>query len=96
MDHSSPGFSVQKILPEEYWSEFPNRPPKDLPNRASKSHLLCFQHWQVDALPLAPTFSPYWEDPLEEEMAPRFSILAWRIPQTEESCGATLHRVTQS
>ena len=26
-----------------------------------------------------------WEDPLEEEMATHFSILAWRIPWTEES-----------
>ena len=25
------------------------------------------------------------EDPLEEEMAPHSSILAWRIPQTEEA-----------
>ena len=25
-----------------------------------------------------------WEDPLEEEMATHFSILAWRIPCTEE------------
>ena len=25
-----------------------------------------------------------WEDPLEEEMATHSSILAWRIPQTEE------------
>ena len=24
-----------------------------------------------------------WEDPLEEEMAAHFSILAWRIPGTE-------------
>ena len=61
-----------------------------------RSHISCFQRWQADALPLAPTFSPYWEDLLEEEMAPRFSILAWRTPQTEESCGATLHRVAQS
>ena len=35
-----------------------------------------------------------WEDPLEEGMAAHFSILAWRIPQTEEldrlqSMGAT-------
>ena len=27
------------------------------------------------------------EDPLEEEMATHFSILAWRIPGTEESGG---------
>ena len=25
-----------------------------------------------------------WEDPLEEEMATHSSILAWKIPQTEE------------
>ena len=25
-----------------------------------------------------------WEDPLEKEMANHFSILAWRIPRTEE------------
>ena len=27
------------------------------------------------------------EDPLEEEMATQFSILAWRIPWTEETGG---------
>ena len=26
-----------------------------------------------------------WEDPLEEEMATHSSILAWKIPLTEES-----------
>ena len=25
-----------------------------------------------------------WEDPLEKEMAPHFSILAWKIPWAEE------------
>ena len=35
-----------------------------------------------------------WEDPLEEEMATHFSILAWRIPWTEEPGG--LHEVTKS
>ena len=28
-----------------------------------------------------------WEDPLEKEMANHSSILAWRIPWTEESFG---------
>ena len=28
-----------------------------------------------------------WEDPLEEGMATYFSILAWRIPWTEEPGG---------
>ena len=27
---------------------------------------------------------PYWEDPLEKEMATHSSILAWRTPWTEE------------
>ena len=31
-----------------------------------------------------------WEDPLEEEMAPNSSILAWRIPRTEEPGGLQL------
>ena len=33
------------------------------------------------------------EDPLEEEMAPHSSILAWKVPQTEEH---TVHGVTKS
>ena len=30
------------------------------------------------------------EDPLEKEMATHSSILAWKIPQTEEPCGLLL------
>ena len=36
-----------------------------------------------------------WEDPLEKEMATHSSILAWKIPWTEEPGGATLHGVTK-
>jgi len=28
-----------------------------------------------------------WEDPLEKEVATHSSILAWKIPWTEEPCG---------
>ena len=28
-----------------------------------------------------------WEDPLEKEMATHYSIIAWRIPWTEEPDG---------
>ena len=35
------------------------------------------------------------EDPLEEGMAAHSSVLAWRIPWTEEP-GATVHGVTDS
>ena len=38
--------------------------------------------------------SPDREDPLEEGMATHVSILAWRIPWTEEPGGATVHGVT--
>ena len=36
-----------------------------------------------------------WEDPLEKEMATHSSILAWRIPGTEEPAGL-VHGVTKS
>ena len=31
-----------------------------------------------------------WEDPLEKEMATHSSILAWKIPWTEETVGYSL------
>ena len=36
-----------------------------------------------------------WEDSLEKEMAPHSSILAWRIPWTEELV-ATVHGIAKS
>ena len=36
-----------------------------------------------------------WEDPLEEDMATHFSILAWRIPWTG-AWQAIVHRVAKS
>ena len=33
------------------------------------------------------------EEPLEEGMATHSSVLAWRIPRTEEPGGATVHGV---
>ena len=48
-------------------------------------------------------FNPWvWEDPLEEEMATHSSILAWKIPWTEESLAgysplqAIVHGVAKS
>ena len=34
-----------------------------------------------------PVGSLGWEDPLEKEMAAHFSILAWKVPWTEEPDG---------
>ena len=36
------------------------------------------------------------EDPLKEGMATHSSILAWRIPRTEEPGGLSVHGVTKS
>ena len=37
-----------------------------------------------------------WEDPLEKGMATHSSILAWRIPWTEESGRTVVYGVTKS
>ena len=37
-----------------------------------------------------------WEDPLEEKMATHSSILAWRIPWTEEPSGLLEHGITKN
>ena len=55
--------------------------------------------WSRIRLPM-PEMQEMWvqslgrEDPLEEEIAIHSSILAWRIPWTEEPGGATVHGVT--
>ena len=43
------GFSSQ-----EYWSVLSFSSPGDLPGPEIEPHLLCFLHWQVGSLPLAP------------------------------------------
>ena len=47
--------------------------------------------WSRTRLPVQKTSETWaqslgWEDPLEEARATHFSILAWRIPRTEELC----------
>ena len=54
--------------------------------------------WLIILLPMQGTWVPslVWEDPLEEGMATHPSILAWKIPRTEEPGGLQsigLHRV---
>jgi len=38
----------------------------------------------------------YWEDPLEEGMATHSSLLAWKIPWTEELADAIVHGFAKS
>ena len=57
-----------------------NPPPAPRPGVAQRvKHLPVMQETQVRSLG--------WEDPLEKEMATHSSILAWRIPWTEEPGG---------
>ena len=37
-----------------------------------------------------------WEDPLEEEMATHFSILAWKNPMDRGAWRAIVHRIKES
>ena len=55
---------------------YPSRGFKDFPDGASGKSLPAMQETQVGSLNR--------DDPLEEEMAIHSSILAWRIPWTEE------------
>ena len=50
--------------------------PQGLPGDSEVKNLPAVQEVQVQSLG--------WEDPLEKEMATHSSILAWRIPWTEE------------
>ena len=51
---------------------------------------------RLPAVPETWVLSVGWEDPLEKKMATHSSVLAWKIPQTEEPGGLLsigLHRV---
>ena len=59
-------------------------------------YVICLSHWHLTWIPVAQMVknlpvmqetwvqSLGWEDPLEKIMATHSSILAWRIPWTEE------------
>ena len=49
----------------------------------------------LPAMPETRVQSLDWEDSLEKEMAIHFSILAWKIPWTDDPGGATLHGVAR-
>ena len=62
-------------------------PPFSLLSQTVK-HLPAMQEMQIQSLG--------WEDPLEEGMATHSSILAWKIPQTEEPGGLPSMGVARS
>ena len=64
---------------QEYWSGLPFPSPGDLPDPGTEPGSPALQADSLQSLDQ--------EDPLEKEMATCSSILAWRIPRTEEPGG---------
>ena len=99
------GFSGQ-----EYWDGLPFLPPGDLPDPGIKSRFPALQAFLLtfvkrlsdkDFTCNAKTQeirvpSLCGKDPLEEEMATHSSILAWKIPWTEEPGGLQSMWVTKN
>ena len=55
---SPPGSFVHGFSRQEYWGRLPCPPPRIFPTQGSNLCLLCFLHWQVGSLPLAPPEKP--------------------------------------
>ena len=82
---------------QEYWSGFPFPAPGDLPDPGIKPTFLALARGLFTTEPPVvknlPAMQKTWvqflgqEDPLEKGMASPSSILAWRIPCTEEPGG---------
>ena len=82
---------------QEYWSRLPFPTPEDLPDPGLNQCLLSWQetssllHHLAQTVKNLPAMRETWvrslgqEDPLEKGMATHSSILAWRIPCTEET-----------
>ena len=60
---------------------------KELPSSGSWAPLVAQEVKNLPAIQETWVRSLSWEDPLEEGMATHSSILAWRIPWTEEPSG---------
>ena len=74
------GIAVIVALVPQVWSRFPCGPVVKSPPANGGDVSVAVQ-------PLG------WEDPLEEDTATHSSILAWRIPETEEPSGLMVHSV---
>ena len=74
---------------QESWSDSGWKSLNLLISEVGLKHLPALWETQVRPLGLIPGFNPWvwylgWEDPLEKKMATPSSVLAWRIPWTEE------------
>ena len=71
---------------EEYWSELPFPSPGELPDPRTELRSPALLSPVAQTIKSRPAMweTLLWEDPLEKEMATHSSILAWKIPRTEE------------
>ena len=76
------------IQPKFYWDNTYSLIHQCYPWRVS---LVAQTVNSLPAMPETKDQSPSWEDPLEKGMATHSSILAWRIPWTEEAGEDTVH-----
>ena len=86
-----------EVSRQEYWSGLPFPSPRDLPNPGiePKSPELAGRFFPAE-LPEMQVRSLGPEDPLEEEMATHSSLLAWKLPWTEEPGGLQSMRLLES
>ena len=89
-DFSPPGSSVHGFLLATILEGLLCPPPGDLPNseRTRISYVSCTGRWVL-------YHWHYWEDTLEKEMAIHSSILACKLPWTEETGGPQSLGVTK-
>ena len=90
-------FLSMEFSRQEYWSRLPFPTPEDLPDPGLNQCLLSWQanssllHHLAQTVKNLPAMRETWvwylgqEDPLEKGMSTHSSILAWRIPCTEET-----------
>ena len=67
----------------------------ELPKMISNKRMVVLGPWWFSGRERTQVPSLDREDPLEKVMATHSSILAWRIPWTEEPGAATAHRIAK-
>ena len=102
MDCGLPGFSLYGIFQVRVleWVAMPSSRGSSRPGDQTQVSCIvgrCFTVWATREVPAGDVGSiPGSEDPLEQEIATRSSILAWEIPWTEDFWWATVCGITNS
>ena len=87
VDGSPPGSPSLGFSGREHWSGLPFPSPGDLPNPGIELRSPALQADTLSSELPGKRGSVIFHDPLEEGMATHSSILAWRLPWTQEPGG---------